>query len=544
VSLLLAGSPLPQRTLETTIQDDAVLLHGSDSSVKSAMDQIADLGFNYVRLTASWSAIAPQSSSPHMPGPPFDPSNSLTYPYGGFHDLDRAVVDAHEDGLKVMIDIGFWAPRWAVPVGSEDGRNRYEPNPTLFGDFAEAVANRYDGGYAYSGDPSINLPAVRLFTVWNEPNQSEFLQPQWQRTATGWIAESPNIYRGMYTDAYAQIKQVDPADAVLIGATAADGSQTPGQGDVPPIEFVKGLTCVNDSLQPLSIPQCAGYQPLQADGYANHPYSLDTTPGTSATDPDDVPLADTSRLETLLNELYHAGRLTSDPPLYDTEYGYKTNPPDPYSPFTPDQQAEFVGWSTYLAWRDPDTAMFGQFLLRDSTPGPGRPGTRQYWGPYQTGLYYSDGQPKPAAQAFKVTLWVQRALGPGSPLVLIFGKVPATAGGRQIVEIQSLSPSGTAWDPVQTLLPSCGDQSEFLTNSDGYFLTTAPLLGGATYRLGWLDRTGQWEYGVPIPVDASQPLLSLGAQAQPIAPGIQPVSVGRLVSRGSRSKRGLRLSRR
>lgn len=527
ISLLLAGSPLPSRTLQTTIQDDAVLLHGSDASVKSAIDQIAYAGFNYVRLTASWSAIAPQSSSPHMPGPPFNPNDPLTYPTSGFQALDRAVVDAHQAGLKVMIDVAFWAPRWAVPIGSPGGENRYEPNPTLFGDFAGAVARRYDGDYVDPADPSIHLPAVQLYTVWNEPNQSEFLEPQWRKTSSGWIAESSQIYRGMYDDAYGQIKDASATDKVLIGATSADGSSTPGQGSVPPIEFLQGLACVDQSLRPLNIPQCDGYQPLQADGYANHPYSLETTPGTSSTDPLDVPLANTSRLETLLNALYLDGRITTDLPLYDTEYGYDSNPPDSAAPFTPTEQAQFVGWSTYLAWRDPDTVMFAQFLLRDPAPSPGESGTD----PYETGLYYSNGQPKPAAQAFRVTLWAQRLLGPGSPLVLLFGKVPASSG-RQIVQVESQSPSGT-WTPVQTLLPSCASQAEFLTNKSGYFLTSTPLLGSSmTYRLSWLDPQGRWEYGVPIPVQASQPLLESALEPQPAsAEGFAPVLQGTSIRR-------------
>jgi hypothetical protein len=513
VSLLLAGSPLPQRALQTTIQDDTVLLHGTDTSVKSAMSQIASLGFTYVRITAGWSAISPDSTSATIPGAPFDPSNPATYPSGGFHELDRAVIDAHQDGLKVMLDVAFWAPRWAVPIGSSNGQNRYEPNPTLFGDFAKAVAQRYNGEFPDPTDPGTDLPAVQLYTIWNEPNESEFLEPQWEKTASGWIPESAQIYRGMYDDAYSQIKGVNPTDKVLIGATSANGSTTPGQGDVPPIQFVKGLACVNQSLQPLNIPQCSGYQPLQADGYADHPYSLTTTPGTSSSDPDDVPLADTWRLESLLSQLHLSGRITSDPPLYDTEYGYETNPPDPYVPFSPEQQAQFVGWSMYLAYRDPDTVMFAQFLLRDSTPGPGVPGSRQYWAPYQTGLYFSDGQPKPAAQAFEVTLWAQRLLGPGSPLVMLFGHVPASTG-PQVVQVESLS--GTTWTPVLTLLPSCATANEFVTNDSGYFLTSAPLLAStATYRLGWLDPSGNWEYGVPIPVDASEPELGTSPQLQP-----------------------------
>jgi hypothetical protein len=518
ISLLLAGSPLPQRTLQTTIQDDAVLLHGSDASVKSAMGVIASLGFTYVRLTAGWSAVSPSSTSAKIPGAPFDPANPSTYPPAAFHELDRAIADAHAAGLKVMLDVAFWAPRWAVPLGAPDGQNRYDPNPTLFGDFAQAVARRYDGSFPDPSNPGSDLPAVQLYTIWNEPNESEFLEPQWKRTPAGWVPESAQIYRNMYDDAYAQIKSVDSTDKVLIGATSANGSTTPGRGDVPPIEFLQSLACVDGSMRPLSVPQCAGYQPLQADGYANHPYSLTTTPGTSSSDTNDVPLADTSRLESLLHQLYLDGRITRDLPLYDTEYGYNTDPPDPYASFSPEQQAQFVGWSTYLAWRDPNTVMFGQFLLRDSPPGPGRPGTRQYWSAYQTGLFYTDGQPKPAAQAFKITLWAERLLGPGSPLVVLFGKVPP-GSSPQIVQVQSLS--GTSWSPVPTLLPGCGLNFEFLTNRAGYFITSTPLLAPtATYRLGWLDAGGQWEYGVPIPVDASHPLLDTSPELQPLSFGV------------------------
>ena len=287
---------------------------------------------------------------------------------------------------------------------------------------------------------------------------------------------------------------------------------------MPPITFVQGLACVDQNLSPLNTSQCAGYQPLQADGYADHPYSMNTSPATQSSDPLDVPLASTGRLETLLNELYQRGRITSDLSLYDTEYGYDTNPPDPYAPFTPEQQAQFVGWSTYLAWRDSDTDMFSQFLLRDSPPGPGRPGSRAYWNSYQTGLYYANGQPKPAAQAFKITLWAQRLLGQGSPLVLLFGRVPA---GSQPQTVQVQIQSGADWFPVTTLLPSCGANNQFLTNNAGYFITTAPLLAGtATYRLGWLDSNGNWEYGVPIPLDNGQPLLGLTAQNQPPSLGL------------------------
>jgi hypothetical protein len=514
VALLLGSAPNHARTLPITVQDDAVLLHGSDASVNSAMTQIASLGASYIRLTASWSTLAPSPTSKTVPKGPFDPSNLSTYAAGPLSELDRAVRDASAAGMKVMIDVGFFAPRWAVPVASRDGNDRYEPNPSLFADFAHAVAQRYDGAH---------LPAVKLYTVWNEPNNATFLMPQWRRAPSGWVAESPSIYRGMFTAAYAAIKAISAGDDVLIGATAPSGSTTPGTGGVTPMDFVRGLACETKALAPMNTPDCRNYAPLQADGYAHHPYSLNQPPGIGSTIAGDLPLADTSRLETLLATLALEGRIGSDWPIYDTEYGYQTDPPDPFVPFSPEQQAEYIGWSTFLAWSDPDTKMFAQFLLRDSAPDPGVPFTRAFWGSYQTGLYYENGTAKPAAEAFRMPFWVQRVAQGGAPVVLIFGQTRAAPAGRQLVAVQELSGDGKHWLPVHTVGISCDSQGDFLTNPNGFFEALAPYTGSPTFRLAWRHPNGVWEYGVPISVDDSSPLLAGAVQPQPgsVQPGSQ-----------------------
>jgi hypothetical protein len=497
------------------VQDDRVLLHGSDASVNAAINQIQSLGATYVRLTAGWSTLAPRSKAALVPGPPFSPGDASTYSHGPLHELDRAVVDASQAGLKVMIDVAFWAPRWAVPVGSPRGENRYSPDPALFGAFAQAVARRYEGRTPDPAEPSQMLPAVKLYTIWNEPNHAQFLQPQWRHAQGGWIAESPQIYRALYQSSYAAIKGVDGSDQVLIGATAPDGSTTPGRGNVPPLDFVRGLACVDRRMRPLRIPECKGYAPLQADGYAHHPYSLGNPPGLSSPLFGNVPLADMARLEGLLGALNAVGRITGDWPIYETEYGYQTNPPDPYAPTTLAAQAAYIGWSTFLAWRDPHTKMFAQFLLRDSEPDPAPPGSRAYWRSYQTGLNYENGDPKPAAEAFRLPFWVERVVGPGSPLVFMFGETRAAPPGRQLVEIQQLSPDGTRWLPVHTLNPSCSAQGQFFTDTGGYLETLAPFNGTPTFRLGWRRPDGTWEYGVPITVDDSSPFGAGPAQPQP-----------------------------
>jgi hypothetical protein len=307
---------------------------------------------------------------------------------------------------------------------------------------------------------------------------------------------------------------VDASDRVLIGGTAANGSTTPGQGNVGPIQFLKSLACVDSHLLPLPIPECSGYTPLKADGYAHHPYSMQTTPAALAVGPASVPLSEASRLETLLHVLALTGRFSRDLPLYETEYGYETNPPDPFAPFTPMDQARFIGWSDYLAWRDPGTRMFAQFLLRDSPQKAGRAGSRKGWSGYQTGLYYADGRPKPAAQAFRLPFWAQRiALDPHT--VMLFGQVRAPHSGAQWVQVEQLGADGRSWGPVTTVKPTCASQREFLTDSAGYFQTAAPADRGATMRLAWHKADGSWEYGVPISPGAAPPLLGVGHEQQP-----------------------------
>src|SRR5918994_6301912 len=114
VVLAMAGSPTGGRHLETTIQDDAVLLHSAPAIVREAARRIAWLGADRTRVSASWSALAPEPRYRRRPGPPFDATDSTTYPREGWLRLDRAVKYTRAAGLEVMLDLAFWAPRWTV----------------------------------------------------------------------------------------------------------------------------------------------------------------------------------------------------------------------------------------------------------------------------------------------------------------------------------------------------------------------------------------------------------------------------------------------
>jgi len=484
------------RVMETTLQDDAVFLHRPAAQVRTAARQVAALGADRVRLTAGWSAIAPRPRARRMPRGRFAGANPATYPADAWSALDTAVRAARDAGLKVQLDIGFWAPRWAVRRAAPSGRDRWWPDARLFGQFAHAVAERY-------------RTQVDMYTPWNEPNHLAFLAPQWTPDGRGgYRPESPHVYRAMYEAAYRAIKAVDPRNVVLLGNTSSEGSSVPGRDGVPPLQFLRTLACVDERLQPLRVPECRHFRPLRADGYAHHPYSRDTTPATPSPFPDDAPLADTDRLEQLLQALALRGRIATDLPVYDTEYGYESRQDDPFAPFDRAQQATYLSWAGYLAWKDPQTRMFAQFLLDDIDPRlSGRaPGTPSFYRDWQSGLYDSAARPKPAATAFRLPFWAElHSDTAGDRIVLLWGQV-RPGSGVQTVRVERAD--GPGWAPVTTTWGRTCDASEgaFYTDPQGAFERAMPAgAAPADYRFAWRRPNGVWEHSEPVRVDPALP---------------------------------------
>src|SRR3954451_14216316 len=188
------GPPLPSRRV-TIVQDDAELLHRPPARVRADVRELHALGVDWVRVTAGWSVIAPSPESPRRPR--FDARDPAAYPAGAWASLDSAVAEAKAAGLRVMIDIAFWAPRWAVARPLEPGRERWGVSPGDYGDFAEAVARRY--------------PEAVAFAVWNEPNYRIFLAPQRVRIGSRWVPESPHLSRQMLYAAAPRIRRAAPA---------------------------------------------------------------------------------------------------------------------------------------------------------------------------------------------------------------------------------------------------------------------------------------------------------------------------------------------
>lgn len=250
-AILVAGAPA-QAALQTLVQDDASLLHRPPDQVRASMQKLRSLGVDRVRLTANWSALTRDADAELKPLD-FDARSPAAYEQARWLGLDEAVRLAQETGLKVMVDVGFWAPHWAAtdPPGP---RARTNVDPEAFADFAVAVARRYSGTWepppiALPAAPSQDqklldrvlggrpttptpvavaagpLPRVDQFVLWNEPNHPSLLLPQWTGTRARPHPASPTLYARMVRAAYPAAKAIRPDADFLLGNTSSDGGR-------------------------------------------------------------------------------------------------------------------------------------------------------------------------------------------------------------------------------------------------------------------------------------------------------------------------------
>jgi len=266
-----------------------------------------------------------------------------------------------------------------------------------------------------------------------------------------------------------RIKAAAPNALVLIGATSSVGDDhgTGPDNRMAPLTFLREMACVDEQLRPRRTSQCSSFQPIAGDGWSHHPYSLDLAPWQADPRPDNARMADLDRLATLLQRLHETGRTRSDLPLYLTEAGYQTTPPDPTSQTTLGEQARWLPEAERIGRAQPSVRSVAQFLVRDLSERPGRT-LRERWDDYQTGLRFADGHPKPAYAAFALPLVARRS---GAAEVAFWGLVRAGSGSRQAT-ISVLESDGT-WRAI----------AQPRTHSDGTFDVVAAVDPNRTFRL-------------------------------------------------------------
>ncbi|CAA9538440.1 MAG: hypothetical protein AVDCRST_MAG85-4359 [uncultured Solirubrobacteraceae bacterium] len=506
--------------LETIIQDDRLFLHQPKESVAQSMADVRALGADTVRLTANWSSLAPAADQKTKP-PGIDLSDPASYETARWQRLDDAVRLATAQGLRVAIDIGFWAPLWAT-ADEKGPRAKTAVNPQDYAEFTVALVRRYSGTFAppppvgpapppsedeqeldrvlgsvppppgvtrapqerASEEPAPSpLPKVSHFTLWNEPNHHALLMPQW--TPDGKTA-SPAIYRAMVMAAYPAAKGVRPDTKILIGNTSSSGGATAGgSGPVAPLRFLRDVACVDENLRPRSDGDCAGFTTLPGDGWAHHPYARNMPPDATnrGRRSDDVLVGDLPRMALTLDALAASGRIgEAVREIHVTEFGYETEALGPDRPGVPqDRHAQWIVWGERMAGKVPTVKAWAQFLLRDQPPAAERvsESLRRPFGQFWTGLYGSEGQEKLAVQSFKAGLVAERA---GRKGVTLWGRLRLGDGARRLFIERSVL--GRPWRRLTTNTPQGGRlEGSFLADGRESFARGARYVRGARYRL-------------------------------------------------------------
>jgi hypothetical protein len=400
-ALLAAASPAGASVGATFGIQDDAWLMYGPGTLPARISTLEGLGTGVVRFTLRWDAVAP--AKPARPRDPEDPA----YRWGVYAD----VLDAlHESGIPALVTI-YGAPRWTNGGGG--------PNvlpATGVGDFAYAAAVRF--------------PWVRLWTVWNEPNTRTFSVPV-----------SPAEYvRKVLNPAYAALHAASSANLVAGGVTSPRKTVT----GMAPLDYMRGMRAAHARL----------------DAYAQNPYGV----GRGET-PNKGSCSSCFTMATLSTIRREVTRNFGSKPLWLTEYGYQTNPPDRILGVSQSLQATYLGEAALKVWRQRGVAMLIQFLLRDEPSVGG----------WQSGLFTASGQPKLSYHAFALPL--AQSARSGARAVL-WGQVRPGSGARAYLLQRA---AGNAWRTV-------GGARR--TTRSGAFTASVTLPPGARVRLfapaiGW-----------------------------------------------------------
>jgi hypothetical protein len=402
VACIAASSAQASSGIRYGIQDDAWLEFGP-GRLDQRLATFKRLGVPLVRFTLHWNEIARRR--PKRPSSPWDRAYDWRRP-------DRVLRGLRRHGLIPVLTL-VGTPAWA-----NGGRSPKfaPPRPRDFRRFASAAARRY--------------PWVRDWLIWNEPNKRLWLRPT-----------RPAIYvRHLLNPGYEGIHAVLPHAQVGGGVTGPKG----GLGGVSPVTWVRGMAAAH----------------AKFDAYAHHPY-----PATPA----ETPSGGGCRhcpwitMATIRKLLILVRRSFGPKPIWLTEYGYQSRPPDPFLGVPLKRQATLLSFAALRAWRLPRVTMLIQYLYRDELA----------LSRFQSGLVFANDRPKPSLQGFKLPFAQMQRHGFQT---VVWGQIRGGRPGRKPYRLEVLRRN--VWKAVG---------HDRLTNDDGVFIRTIRLKPGALLRI-WSPR--------------------------------------------------------
>jgi len=338
------------------------------------LDEIRAFGVTQVRQLVYFEDFAPRSDSRRRPS--FDATDPNAYPAGTWDRLDALVAGAAQRGITLHLTLTGPVPKWATKARRD---HVTRPRPDEFRRWATAVGRRYAG-------------AIATWSIWNEPNQPQFLAPQYRRGRP----YSPGLYRRLYQAGVNGIKATaeNREDTFLLGETSPRGNSKV----VFPLDFFRRMLCLDGDYRETR--RCGR---LDADGYAHHAYTTAKGPRFRPSDRDDVTIGVLSRLTRALDRAGRAGALRRGLPIHLTEFGIQSRP-DRIQGVSLPKQAAYLAVAEHMAYVNPRVRSFSQYLMTDDDPRASR--FNRYAG-FESGLRTRKGRKKPAYRGFRLPLAVE-----------------------------------------------------------------------------------------------------------------------------------------
>jgi hypothetical protein len=454
LAVALAPAAQASTTQESIFQDDTVLLSGNPGP---ALDQLKGLGVNTVHTLVFWTRLAPNPTSTTKPSG--DLTNPNTYSSAAWAQYDALVRGAAARGIQVLMTPTGFTPRWAECKRPPANIRNCTPNSKYFQSFVTAIGKRYSGTFTPAGGTT--LPKVNRWSIWNEPNQIGWIYPQ----KSGKNVVSAKYYRDLVYAGLAGLKASGHrSDKVLIG----DTSPTSRGRNTDATSFLLALFCVDSKGHHIKTKAlgCNKFKRFSGiAGFAHHPYNTSAI-GPALRKPKgkgDITLAVLSRLTHVLSLGAKGHAIKRGLPIYFTEYGIQTDPPNPQYGIPPSKQAEYLNQADYTAYKNRSVKSVSQYELIDEADPT----------VFQTGLEFHNGTPKPSYDAYRLPIWVTRKGGSSS----IWLWVRPAGGSPQTVQIQH--DTGGGFQTVATKT----------TNGRG-FATVSQSGTSGTWRIAWTAPSG------------------------------------------------------
>jgi hypothetical protein len=412
--LVASGSGAKRTTHDVAfgVADDAWLAHGP-GTLESRLDVLSTLGVDVVRFSVRWDRVARKP-----PASPRDPDDAAY----SWKEVDAILNGLRRHGIDPVVTLE--GPRAWSTCGGPSIWSR--SSSVAFGAFAYAAGTRY--------------PWIRRWTIWNEPNSSVFLRPT--------VA---NVYVSkLLNPGYAALHAAIPGVTIAGGVTAPRA----GASGVSPVPWIRSMAAAHAKL----------------DAYAHHPYpgrpQSETPWGPKCVNCQTITMADLERLEREVTKAF------GSKPIWLTEYGYQTNPPDVYLGVTQQQQATYYANAALRVYRAPAVEMLIYFMVRDDHAPAG----------WQSGVFKTDGQVKPSYAALQLPiLQISRHGG----RVGLWGQVRPRSG-KQPFRIRLEEDDRATWLGATRW-----------TDQNGFFSISVSAPAGSRLRI-WSPRDGDYGHEIVV----------------------------------------------